>query len=44
MSKFFNGLDEQDIRELEQANDLCDEEYWYNQWLHEQHIINSYNK
>lgn len=36
MSKFFNGLDELDIRELEQANDLADDEYWYAQWLQEQ--------
>lgn len=40
MSKYFNRLDEQDISSLQEANDLCDDEYWYAQWLQEQHIIN----
>lgn len=32
MSKFSNQLDEIDIQELEQANDLADDEYWYNKF------------
>lgn len=43
MSKFFNTLDELDFVEMEQANDLCDDEYWHEQWLHEQYLINTYN-
>lgn len=43
MSKIANQLDEMDIQELEQANDLADDEYWYNKWLHDSRAIKVYN-
>jgi hypothetical protein len=43
MGKIFNQLDELDIQELEQANDLADDEYWYNTWLHDSRAIKVYN-